>query len=63
MLNRITAAQVCDARDDDSSNAAGKKIISLPQTGKNFLGGFSYLRLEIIGIEISLALVPSITTL
>ena len=23
MLNRITAVQVCDARDDDSSNAAG----------------------------------------
>jgi len=24
MLNRITTVQVCDARDDDSSTAAGK---------------------------------------
>jgi len=27
MLSRITAVQVCDARDDDSSNAADKKNV------------------------------------
>jgi len=27
MPNRITSVQECDARDDDSSNAAGTKII------------------------------------
>ena len=31
MLNRITAVQLCDARDDDSSNAAGKQNKNSPK--------------------------------
>jgi len=34
MLNRITAVQVCDATDDDSSNAAGK--IKFQKTNSKF---------------------------
>jgi len=46
MLIRVTAVEVCDARDDDSSNTAGYLLIFLQQ--KKPLFNFAFLILTLL---------------
>ncbi len=48
MLICVNTVQVCDARDDDSSNKAGQQIFCIPLTGNRYSTFFLYLQFMLV---------------
>jgi len=60
LLIRVNVAEVCDARDDDSSTAARNKKcfkVTHPEASKDFLLRFSYCASDILTCKPPLVLV------